>query len=250
MNIAIDIGNNRMKVVSKRGDASFGYSNQEIAQFNEWLVGVSTQHSSLVAISSVNPPILAEIRSIVNATKNAKLIDLSIILTKYSPIDFSGITGMGDDRKLGLIAALSYFRPPLITIDCGTAITINVLDANQKCLGGSIMPGVTTQLRCLQSYTQQLPSVKAEVCHEVSGTSTATAMSIGALRGSTGAIKEIIKRIVNDLLKADDVKTVITGGEAELLMSELRDWQYMPRHYPLLVNYGILRLLTSFNSQS
>ena len=49
---------------------------------------------------------------------------------------------LGADRWANLIAAHAYYPGPAVIIDCGTAITIDALDAAGKHLGGLIVPGM------------------------------------------------------------------------------------------------------------
>mgnify|MGYP000458778047 CR=1 FL=1 len=49
---------------------------------------------------------------------------------------------LGADRWANLIAAHAYYPGPAVIIDCGTAITIDALDAAGRHLGGLIVPGM------------------------------------------------------------------------------------------------------------
>jgi type III pantothenate kinase len=76
-------------------------------------------------------------------------IDLSVV-------DKSTI---GADRLANMVAAINHFSLPVMILDCGTAITTAVVDADKRFLGGSIMPGRELSRWGLNQRTGQLPTI-------------------------------------------------------------------------------------------
>lgn len=71
-------------------------------------------------------------------------------------IEFSHILGIGTDRLLGLISSYLKYNTSCITIDFGTAITLNYIDYKGIIKGGQIIPGYFTQLNSLNLNTDKI----------------------------------------------------------------------------------------------
>lgn len=237
--VAIDIGNTQVKILLNNRQFSFSYK-------ENWLESIfstlEAQQHCVVGVSSVQPQRLQELKEQARIQSNCTFIFLEdFIATSSLPIDFSAVEGMGMDRMLGLYGALQHSSPPYITIDCGTAITINVVQRTYRCLGGTILPGITTQLRALHHYTGQLPLVEPVYRKASTGYTTHEAIAIGVLRGASGAIKEIVARIVEKEFQGEEkIPVFITGGDAPFLLQEMDTWFMSPIHSPNLVREGIL----------
>ncbi|HID72512.1 TPA: type III pantothenate kinase, partial [Candidatus Micrarchaeota archaeon] len=63
---------------------------------------------------------------------------------------------MGVDRWLAMLAAFNHYRGNLCVIDCGTALTFDVVSAAGKHIGGLIMPGVRLQQNALREHTDKV----------------------------------------------------------------------------------------------
>jgi type III pantothenate kinase len=158
-------------------------------------------------------------------------------------IDFSSVRGMGTDRKLGLLGGLSYLEPPFITIDAGTAITINVVDSVRKCIGGTIMPGIYTQIKSLADTTSGLNLVQMNKPLKTTANNTKEALRAGIVVGSFGAIKEIITRISDEEFGGKQIPVIATGGAIDLLEPYLEEYFQGFLIYRNLVLDGIEYLL-------
>ena len=172
-------------------------------------------------------------------------------------MDVSGIQGIGTDRVLSLIGALHHALEhfpsrimPIITIDCGTAVTVNALNTRRKCLGGAILPGVGTQLRALHHFTQQLPEVEVGFEDASTGTNTAQAIRIGVVRGVAGALKEITQTIIDRDFQGELPMVIITGGDAGLVLKALESWHVAPLYEPHLVLNGASALMAQWMQES
>ena len=67
----------------------------------------------------------------------------------------------------------------LITIDFGTATTINIVSPNKEFIGGLIAPGVNTMLNSLNEKTAQLPLPNLESYQGLIGNSTNSSLISG-----------------------------------------------------------------------
>ena len=249
---AIDIGNTRIKILADGQFFAAELGGQWQEAMHKYLWNFSGKNV-LFGVSSVNPEVLASLEMELKKRSNVRWHLLGEILHRQDVIDVSGIQGMGSDRVLSLIGALQRnlerapsLVAPLITIDCGTAVTINVANVRRKCLGGAILPGVGTQLRALRHFTQLLPEVEPAFEDATCGTNTAQAMRIGVVRGIGGAIKEIVENIVEHDCKGETPLVFITGGDAVSVAKALQDWRYAPRHEQHLVLLGASALMTQW----
>jgi type III pantothenate kinase len=68
---------------------------------------------------------------------------------------------VGLDRLFGAVAAKAMVPPtfPAITVDVGTAVTVNVIDADGVFQGGAIFPGPRLMGRALHEFTAKLPLI-------------------------------------------------------------------------------------------
>ncbi|WP_152052308.1 type III pantothenate kinase [Tautonia marina] len=126
----------------------------------------------------------------------------------------------GADRALSVLAAyhLAGQPGPGIVVQCGTAITVERLDADGCWLGGAIAIGPALASRALQSGTAQLPGVSALGSDREPpawGASTIPALEAGLFWGTVGAIRELISRQGEGLEPRPWV--IWTGGDAPKL---------------------------------
>lgn len=249
---AIDIGNSRIKILADgqffAGDLNTNWQEP----MHKYLWNFSGKQV-LFGVSSVNPEAYSLLEGELKKRSNVRWKPLADIFREQSLIDVSGIQGIGSDRVLSLIGALHHnlqhnptLVAPLITIDCGTAVTINAANTRRKCLGGAILPGVGTQLRALHHFTQLLPEVEPGFEDATCGTNTAQAMRIGVVRGIGGAIKEIVQSIVEKEFQSESPLVFITGGDAGMIQKALESWHLQPQHEPHLVLYGASALMSQW----
>ena len=121
-------------------------------------------------------------------------------------------------REVG--AGLKKYGAPLIIIDFGTATTFNVLDEKGEFIGGVIAPGIKGSLDSLVNGTAKLPRVEIERPASVIAKNTVTNMQAGIVFGFAGLVGYIVKKIKKEL-KAENVRTVATGGFSEVIAKEI-----------------------------
>ena len=143
---------------------------------------------------------------------------------------------LGPDRWAAMIAAHHLFKGPKCIVDCGTATTMDVLDAGGKHLGGLILPGLTMMRRALVGGTSGLyvdeaaPSLpKTLLANE-----TSDAIQGGTLYMLIAALDRISEDIASEL--SGELWRVITGGDAPALLPLLA---YSHSHEPDLVLKGL-----------
>ena len=129
---------------------------------------------------------------------------------------------MGIDRIASSIAASVYYGSPSVVVDFGTAISITVA-VNKRILGGPIIPGPNLWLDSLSSGTALLPSIPlpGREVKEAIGRNTVECMESGLLFGITGAVREAIMGILEEVGR--DARVVATGGYSSLFAPRIRE---------------------------
>jgi pantothenate kinase type III len=184
----------------------------------ECIQSVTQQKFAVIGYSSVNTLAEAKLIQKCSNLNTITWINAGEIAYKATYPDFSCIKGIGYDRVLGIIGALRFTSMPFITIDCGTAITVNVLNVDGVCLGGAIMPGFTTMHASLHNSTAQLPQLQPDSLKHFIGKNSIDAIHAGINTAIKGAIKEYSTQF-------PDYSFVLLGGDAHILFELLDDEQ-------------------------
>ena len=215
--IVIDIGNSFIKL-KHNDEVKFIHSN-ELALDNI-KKHIETLDINSVVISSVDTDMEYKIVDFF-ANNNIEVLLADSLFRKQKFINFSNIQGMGNDRKLGLLGAIKFFEPPIITIDCGTAITINILSDDNICQGGIIMCGIGTQSRALSDYTSSLPKVKVDIKSSNINT-TEDAINTGIISAVRGGIIDFIYNAIYRK-KLENTSVIFTGGYGSIAFKLCRN---------------------------
>jgi len=143
---------------------------------------------------------------------------------------------LGVDRWLGLLAANVAYAGPSAVIDCGSAITIDAIDASGKHLGGLILPGIKMMRDSLYSNADGVTE-SAEV-ETPAGMLFASNTATGVEVGSMYAVVAYIERVVTDMNRelGDKLSCVLTGGDAEEVQPLL---SVAVEYNPVLVLQGL-----------
>lgn len=228
---AVDIGNSRIKIVVAGQYFVHDFHNGWTEAMHKFFWSFPGKHL-LLGVSSVNIEAKEVFDAELRKRSTITTQPLELLLHEQQFVDISSIQGIGSDRVLGLIGALHYdpvLIKPIVTIDCGTAITLNALTASRRCLGGAILPGITTQFRALHHFTSSLPEVEPALETVTVGTNTAQAMRVGVIHGTAGAVQNILHNLVIREFDEQQPFIFVAGGEAPLLARALEP------HYPNLI---------------
>lgn len=165
---------------------------------------------------------------------------------------------LGVDRWLALIGAHQIENSWLCVVDCGTAITLDILAINGHHQGGLIMPGVTLMQSALKCHTDALAHAEILVSDKqlrgltnlenlatpFSGQpcfnntlhqhpeksflahDTQTGMTLGTIYAMIGEVEYVIKHFDN---QGNQIRLILTGGSVPLLEPFLqRPYQHIP----------------------
>lgn len=132
------------------------------------------------------------------------------------PLDYDPPEALGTDRWLGALAATRRVGGPVLSVDCGTATTLNVVDAAGVFRGGAIACGLGTSRDALAKQASALPALELNLPTQALGRNTDAGLASGLILGHAALIAGLA-----DQLRAEvgqpDCPIVATGGWSDLL---------------------------------
>lgn len=217
MNLLLDIGNTRLKWVPEQA-TQLGqmmaldyrqpgfYSNLQ----QHWQ---TLETPATIAIASVsNKQLLQELIQL-----SQSLWPDSRLLIAQSASFAYGVKNaylqaekLGVDRWLALIAARKHYFGNVCVVDCGTAITVDVLQEDGTHLGGLICPGLRLMKNVLTTHTADL-NFTHQIYKTELAAATDTAIANGVFLAAIGLIEHVVQKLDRP------VRLVLTGGDASSL---------------------------------
>ncbi|MDD2723719.1 MAG: type III pantothenate kinase [Methylovulum sp.] len=220
MNLLIDMGNTRLKW------AVYGHGrlHNQAALANHQLDGETLKQQwqplpipKQIAIACVSAsPLLTLVESI-----STELWPGAPIFQAKSQAQACGVTNayqqpekLGVDRWLALIAAHRHYPAAVCVVDCGTAITVDLLEANGEHRGGYISPGLALMKQALAQGTNALPFISGHYPDQPA-LSTEAAIHSGTLLAARGLIEHVLAT------RAAPSQLLLTGGDASIIAEHL-----------------------------
>lgn len=227
MLLAIDIGNTNLvigcieddqilfkaRIATDRTRTSDQYG-VEIKNIIE-AYGVKATQIDDCIISSVVPPVFNSVKTGVVKVIGKQPMVVGPGLKTGLDIHMDVPSQVGSDRIVIAVAALAKYEAPLILMDLGTATTIEVVEPENKYMGGVIFPGVRVSLDALTSRTAQLPGISLEQPKHVIGKNTVDCMRSGMMYGTAAMLDGLVERIEEEL--GHKATLIATGGMAQFV---------------------------------
>ena len=247
--IAIDIGNTNIGVGLFLGDEEKSIESipgKSRAKLTERLKSaweqipaaqssIEGKRDGVIVVSSVKPAWTKLVEEIVKD----ELGEIPLIIGKDIPLPITCWIDepdkVGTDRVVAAAAAYDVVGDAVIVVDCGTAVTIDLVDERGVFKGGVICPGFEISAKALKDNTAQLPKVEISKPAGPYGRNTTEAINCGIYYSAVGAIQEIIRRYAEELGKWP--QTVITGSAAKVIAD---DCSFIDNYVPHLVVNGIV----------
>lgn len=241
----IDVGNSRVKIHHDDVFLSFPYD-------KDWKKNVQhhfrdhTTRRYLIGLSSVNPKQTTAIVKVIQRCPGHMVLNAHILLMRNEQLlSFGAVENAGIDRLLGSIGAMTRVKPPLITVDCGTAVTVNAVTKDRVFLGGVIFAGLSTQLFGLSKQTAAIPELKYQPAQDVIGVNTQQSLMAGVSASVTGGIAHAVRNFIASQSTAPTTPVVLSGGEAPYLLEDLKKEGINGTYHQHMVTDGILSLLAN-----
>ncbi len=215
MKLLLDLGNSRLKwATENQGKMSaceiLDYRRPEfIAQIRQqWHVLAIPE---IVAISSVaEREVLAELLQLIKYFWP----QIKCIVPQSEAFAF-GVQNaypqphtLGIDRWLALIAAHAFYPGDVCVADCGTAITLDAIQADGLHLGGVIAPGLMLMKRALAGQTAAL-EFNLQPGSAAMAQETALGIANGVLWAAAGLISQTLQHLPTKF------QLIMTGGDAD-----------------------------------
>ena len=239
----IDVGNSRVKIHHDGVSLSFPYD-------KEWKKNVQHHFRDhvdkryLIGMSSVNPKQSTAIVKVLQRIPGHLIVNIhKLLMGRQDLLKLGDVENAGLDRLLGAIGALSSATPPLITVDCGTAITVNAISADRTFLGGVIFAGLSTQLFGLFKQTSGVPEYQYQEPTTVLGSGTREAVMAGVTASAVGGVSQAIAAIRRQYFADAVPHVVVSGGEGSHLMKGLEANGIAATYNPHIVTHGAMQLL-------
>ena len=243
MFLAIDIGNSKIKIGSFKNNTLINIQRfDNVQSANNFILSSSAKE---IGISSVVPQKTKELLEEIKKSSIKSFI-ISRDLKFNLKLNYDSIETLGIDRICSAEGAYLLFKNGsdfinyneniyLISIDLGTALTINVINYPGEFSGGLIIPGAKMMFTALTRNTAQLPETNLSDYKNFIGKTTTQSIASGVLNSAIGAIERTINYIQTEL-KAEELRIYITGGNAERILPHLK---FKFEHIKGLVLYGI-----------
>lgn len=191
---------------------------------------------SRVLVASVVPASLEQVREAASGVGLAIAV-AGVDLPCPLRIDYDTPATLGVDRWLGCVAAHRLFGAAVV-VDCGTATTVNAVDAEATFRGGPIGPGLRALVVGMAQATPALPAPRLDVAAVAAAArSTQAAVDAGVLLGYCGLVERLVTGVLDAMPAA--TKVVLTGGNADRFA---RHASLRAELVPDLVHRGLVRL--------
>jgi len=218
MYLLIDIGNTRIKW-QHRDEKNIILSGSILVE-NFMDIDFSTIKSiDKIIIANVNRSIvLDKMKEILNVFK-CPIIEASTDSNKYLINDYEDIKMLGVDRWMSALGAWKLYQRSLLIINAGTAITIDLIDLDQKdkahFKGGMILPGIAISLGVLNNSTNLIDTEIGQ--SQYPSLNTKDAVTTGIMTSIQGAVNLVCRKLPSSL------PILLTGGDANLIYEQSED---------------------------
>lgn len=232
MILLIDIGNSRVKwAIQAQNTLEFkGALAYEKGMIERALPPI---------FSSMNRPEAIRICSVANSTTNEALTEWFKSVWGVTPafakseFKFGELTNaysipstLGVDRWCAMIAARQVVpHQACMVIDAGTAMTVDVIDAQGFHRGGFIVPGISLMQRSLDLSTDLVETISEAQIEPLLATNTKDAVHSGSLYMLASYVERLFKDMSKEL--KEEPMVLITGGDrkkiADLLSIKVKE---------------------------
>ena len=226
--LLIDVGNTQT-VIGRDVDRRFetwrlstqaGRTADEYRLLLDSLLGPSLDGFDGAAISSVVPSGTVAMREAVAALTGTTPVVIGPGTRTGMPLRVDNPREVGADRIVNALGAVARYGAPVVTIDFGTATTVDLVGSEGEYRGGAIAPGIQVAADALVRATAALRRVDIVAPAHAAGRSTVEAIQSGLVFGYAGLVEGLIERVLAEAGLSDDVPLVATGGLAGVVVEQ------------------------------
>ena len=226
MLLTLDLGNTNIKSALFDGNTLIEFIIH--SKVNQVIRYSKNKKLNAIAVCSVNPYAEEVLRN--GLSENNIQIFRANIKNKFNlNINYKTPDTLGMDRICSAVGAygiainkkLLLIDQYLLTIDFGTATTINIVSPETNFLGGLIAPGSNTMLNSLTEKTKQLPLPELSSYEGLIGNSTSSSILSGVVTSTIGMINETVNHL-KEISKNVEPIIFATGGNAEFIIPHIK----------------------------
>jgi type III pantothenate kinase len=218
MNLAIDVGNTRVKIAVFEKDKLV-----ELFVFNK--TKILSEIKDILKKHEISTGIMSNVASISDSKlkKIKNLVEIHII-SSLTEVPFKNLyktpETLGVDRIALVAGAVSQFSGHnVLVIDAGTCITFDFVNSEGEYIGGAISPGLKMRFNSLNHFTANLPLLEKDDLTDFIGKNTKESMNSGVINGVIQEIDGVINQYKKKFL---DLTVVLTGGDTNFLAKQLK----------------------------
>jgi type III pantothenate kinase len=134
-------------------------------------------------------------------------------------VGYADPSRLGPDRLIAMVGARALTSDPALVVDCGTAVTIDLLDGGGYHRGGWILPGLALMGSALYSRAAGLSGhalfVPSPLERSEFGVDTHSGITEGARAAVAGAVVQAFKLATDRLERSPHC--FITGGDSTIV---------------------------------
>jgi len=220
--IVLDIGNTGTHIATWHQDqlktplaVATGDEAALVVAFQAHLDALSGKKPATAVIGSVVAHATEMVQGVVSEKLDREALVIGDTIPLPMDVSVTDPRAVGTDRVCAAFAAYDRLETGCITVDFGTAVTVDLTDDDGCFLGGAILPGIRMQLKSLHEHTSALPDVAIGVPELPYGRDTTEAIQTGVCRGIAGAVRGLVEGYATHLNRWPQV--VATGGDLALM---------------------------------
>jgi len=234
----LELGHSRLKLGLRLEDGVGEIEAIELDRFGSWLAGKQPAAQDRFWLAAVPMP---EVTAQATAELDRAGLWWTSLSTRSATLPIApSYPGMGVDRWLALQPAWEGLCCAFCLVDCGTATTVDLVDAHGVHRGGWIMPGMDAARHGL---LVRAPGLRRPVTDQLAAPGpardTAEAIESGLLQQQVGGIVQAYAVATGLADFAQSPPLVLTGGAAAPLKTGLEARGIPVRAEPELVLQGL-----------
>ncbi len=238
--LTLDFGNSRDKYAIFRGLEIIEIGQPQERLDQSALAGIIEKHAPSEAILCNTGPERLTLSEWLG--RQLRLLTLNA----QTPLPFTNAYStpetLGRDRLALAAGAWQRFSgQPVLAIDAGTCITLEIVNEKGIYLGGIIAPGIRMRLKAMHTFTARLPLVDwngmpGDV--PLIGDSTQACLLAGAVTAGSAELDGLIDRYQDQF---PGLEVVLTGGDGPVLAASMKNRIFAVPH---LLMEGLNKILT------
>jgi type III pantothenate kinase len=221
MNLLVDMGNTRIKwavmsdgrLIPGRALDNSQLTRHELVEI--WKIQAPPRRLAIACVSA-NPLLELVLAVAVELWPNLDIIPAKSQAHAFGVRNaYQQPEKLGVDRWLALIAVRHHYQIPACIVDCGTAITVDLIDDKGNHQGGLICPGLTLMRKSLAEGTEALQLHETDYEFGLANF-TGAAVYSGTLSAAVGLIEHVLTT------QPGTVQLILTGGDSGLIAQHLK----------------------------